>query len=58
MGFGEVSTTLLIHYIIPQMHEELCKKLEKPLNYFNSESIEDTMTTVDHTNKVISLKMQ
>ena len=51
MGFGEVSTTLLIHYIIPQMHEELCKKLEKPLNYFNSESIEDTMTTVDHTNK-------
>ena len=51
MGFGEVSTTLLIHYIIPQMHEELCKNKDKQLHYFNCESLEDSSSTVDHTNK-------
>ena len=51
MGFGEVSSTLLIHYIIPQMHQELCKNQNSKLEYFNSESIEDDSSTVDHTNK-------
>ena len=50
MGFGEVSTTLLIHYIIPQMHEELCKNSETELSYFNSESC-DEKSKIDRLNK-------